>query len=147
MKPSIFSSSSFNVSILGPVLFNTFINDLDGSVECSLSKFVECTNLREMADSTKGSTDIQRDLDRLERWADKNLVKFNKKYSVVIRLITFPCSVWSCLCPACLEAILNQTASRGSFQPQPFCSFVFISSGSLATAPEYIYTVVFLAMV
>ena len=32
-----------------------------------------------MADSLEGCAAIQRDLDHLERWADKNLIKFKKK--------------------------------------------------------------------
>lgn len=35
-------------------------------------------NLREMIDVTDECTFIQRDLDRLEKWADKNLVKVSK---------------------------------------------------------------------
>lgn len=31
-----------------------------------------------MADSSEGHTGTQRKLDRLERWAEKNLMKFNK---------------------------------------------------------------------
>ncbi|GAB0179691.1 mitochondrial enolase superfamily member 1 [Grus japonensis] len=73
-------------SILGPMLFNIFISDLDDGIRGTLMKFANDTKLSGEADTLEGGATPQKDLDRLEEWANKNLMKFNKDKCKVLHL-------------------------------------------------------------
>ena len=64
--------------VSGLVLFNIFVSNMDSGIECTLSKFVNDTKLCGVVVTLEGRDTTQRDLDRLERWARVNLMKFNK---------------------------------------------------------------------
>ncbi|GAB0187345.1 mitochondrial enolase superfamily member 1 [Grus japonensis] len=54
-------------SVLGLVLFNIFVGDMDSGIKCTLSKFANNTKLCGVVNMVEGRDAIQRDLGRLKR--------------------------------------------------------------------------------
>ncbi|GAB0182843.1 cAMP-dependent protein kinase inhibitor alpha [Grus japonensis] len=62
------------------------VSNMDNGIKCTLSKFVDDTKLCGAVNTLEGRDDIQRDLDRLERWARANRMKFNKAKCKVLHM-------------------------------------------------------------
>ncbi|GAB0177009.1 mitochondrial enolase superfamily member 1 [Grus japonensis] len=73
-------------SVLGLALFNIFVSNMDSGIECTLSKFANDTKLCGVVNTLEGRDAVQRDLDRLERRAHANRVKFNKAKCKVLHV-------------------------------------------------------------
>jgi len=73
-------------SVLGPVIFKIFINDLDDGAECTLDKVADDTKPGGVADTPERHAASQRDLDKLEKWTDRNLTLINKRKRKVLHL-------------------------------------------------------------
>uniref|UniRef100_A0A8C5PX62 Reverse transcriptase domain-containing protein n=1 Tax=Leptobrachium leishanense TaxID=445787 RepID=A0A8C5PX62_9ANUR len=64
-------------SVIGPILFNLFINDLEIGIESHVSVFADDTKLEKVIQCEQDVTSLQRDLDRLGDWVLKWQMKCN----------------------------------------------------------------------
>ncbi|CAM5109632.1 unnamed protein product [Eretmochelys imbricata] len=64
-------------SVLGPILFNLFINDLEKGVNSEVAKFADDTKLLKILKTKADCEELQKDLTKLSDWATKWQMKFN----------------------------------------------------------------------
>ena len=74
------------MSVLGLMLFNIFVNDINSGIKCTLSRFANNTKLCNVVDTPEGWDAIQRDLDSLKQLSQVNFVRFKKVKSRVLYL-------------------------------------------------------------
>ncbi|KAF7248247.1 RNA-directed DNA polymerase from mobile element jockey [Varanus komodoensis] len=73
-------------SVLGRILFNLFINDMEEGVNSLLIKFADDTKNGAVATTEEQVLQIQKDLDRLWKWAGDNRMVFNVDKCKVLHL-------------------------------------------------------------
>ena len=73
-------------SVLGPLLFLIYINDLDSGISSDVSKFADDTKIGRKITSDHDAIALQTDLDRMSDWADKWLMQFNVNKCKVLSL-------------------------------------------------------------
>jgi len=73
-------------SLLGLVFFNILVGNIDIGIECNLNRFADDIKQNGAVHTLEERDAIQRDLDRLERWAHANLMRFNKVKCKVLHL-------------------------------------------------------------
>ena len=64
-------------SVLGPLLFTLFINDLDLGLDCRVWKFADDTKVVRVVQNTQDCFRQQRNMDRVEGWGQKWKMEFN----------------------------------------------------------------------
>ena len=64
-------------SVLGPILFIIYVNDMDNCVSSNISKFADDTKIFHKASSSEDYDRLQNDLQRLIEWANLWQMEFN----------------------------------------------------------------------
>ena len=72
-------------TILGPILFLFFINDLPSIIENQVKLFADCKSYHNIKD-VEHAISLQHDLDAISAWSKDWLLSFNNEKCVVLRV-------------------------------------------------------------
>jgi hypothetical protein len=64
-------------SVLGPILFLIYVNDIPDWIKNSIRMFADDTKIWKVVRDSEDATDLQHDLDQLQEWTKKWLLQFN----------------------------------------------------------------------
>ena len=73
-------------SVLGPLLFVVFINDIDSGIVSKISKFADDTKMGCGVDTEEEADVLRRDIGRLQRWAGEWQMMFNTEKCSVMHM-------------------------------------------------------------
>ena len=73
-------------SVLGPVLFLIYVNDIDTGITSCISKFADDTKLWKRVDKPKLRLQLQEDINKLAEWSDMWMMPFNTSKCTVMHL-------------------------------------------------------------
>ena len=73
-------------SVLGPVLFLIYINDIDANLVSTIGKFADDTKMGKSVSSAEGVQKLREDLVKLENWASDWQMSFNTDKCSIIHL-------------------------------------------------------------
>ena len=73
-------------SVLGPILFNFFINDISCFLNCKSAIFADDSLIYNAINSPRDSLTLQADLDRLCLWSQANRMPFNTSKTNVLHI-------------------------------------------------------------
>ena len=73
-------------SVLGPLLFVLYINDLPDTVSSNILLFADDTKIFQQVRSREDALSLQKDIDALNAWSEKWLLKFNTDKCHVLTL-------------------------------------------------------------
>lgn len=73
-------------SVLGPVLFVMYINDMPAEVQNPIRLFADDTKIYTRSDNPESVVSLQEDLDKLQDWSNRWLLRFHPEKCKVLKL-------------------------------------------------------------
>jgi hypothetical protein len=73
-------------SVLGPLLFLLYVNDIPANLNCDILMFADDLKIWKAIKSNEDSAELQRNVDYLQEWSDQWLLKFNTSKCSVLSI-------------------------------------------------------------